>query len=438
MNRLAGLIALALPALMLSTSGAPLAVAASPTGANGVILLGDTLYANGAAPRDVDVDPVARGYADWADAAGFSPDGTKLVVGYASQGHGPSLRIYSAGKTQAKRLDLDVPGQGLAVAVSPAGDAVAVATTTSFNKSQIYIAPLNGGTPRLLLQQGGITSVAWQPGGNLIAYTRRDSAEQGGSDIWMVDAVTGASVNVTNRCAWQDNGVSDCGEGDRDIYHYDGVDWAPDGSGVATLYDLTHVSGALYTNIAHGIAKVGLNGDASVLFNYPQTATRVEGPGPVWSPDGTTIALGWPGESQLRLVRLSDGAVTRLGLAGQVQGAPRPLAWQPCPLGPTQPCPAFTFKDEKTKVKLHVTETAGKIKAKGKVSPAREGKIRVTLEVKKGAAFSEVARKTVKLKKGKKFSTTFTTPSAATCRVTAFSKLTDGYKSGTKSVTFSC
>jgi WD40 repeat protein len=126
--------------------------------------------------------PLGAGSGMWER---WSPDGRSIAFmgGPNSQGNPGDIYAVNADGADPRKL-VSMPGEEDVADWSPDGTQVAF-DHTSFDhpKEQIYTVSLNGGTPALLVHDGG--SPLWSPDGRWIAYSRPAGIDGGGS-IWLV------------------------------------------------------------------------------------------------------------------------------------------------------------------------------------------------------------------------------------------------------------
>ena len=118
--------------------------------------------------------PIGAGPGMWQS---WSPDG-RWIVYAANSGKDPGgIYAVNAGGTDMRKL-VSMPEDAIAD-WSPDG------TEIVFDHSeQIYLAPLSGGAPALLVDNGD--SPMWSPDGRWIAFTRWSAGSGGQGSIWLV------------------------------------------------------------------------------------------------------------------------------------------------------------------------------------------------------------------------------------------------------------
>ncbi|HXW76565.1 MAG TPA: S9 family peptidase [Candidatus Eremiobacteraceae bacterium] len=202
-------------------------------------------------------------------------------------------------------------------------------------EDQVWVLSFAGGDPVAVTQaQNGVDEFAWRPDGKAIAFVADDSAaanaanpaldayEVGDNDylarrvpassqLWMVSAAGGPARKLTSQ-SWQLSQLS----------------WAPNGRTIAAA-----AQRSLYTGDADQSAIVTI--DASTgAFRGLTGRQRLEY-GPLYSPDGATIAYSYtPGGTVADETRVYLSAANGMGFADVDVSAPvdrelSPVAWMP-------------------------------------------------------------------------------------------------------------
>lgn len=112
----------------------------------------------------------------------FSPNG-KMV---ASRTENAVLVGRRPGKTRVR-----IPLKATLISWAPGSKRLAILT-----EDRLYLAPIDGGKPRLRLELAGIESVAWSPEGDRLAVGTRISVTEGGPDTVSTD---GGAIYLVDR-----------------------------------------------------------------------------------------------------------------------------------------------------------------------------------------------------------------------------------------------
>lgn len=168
----------------------------------------------------------------------------------------------------------------------------------------IFAVDVNGMNMKRLTAEAGFDGdPAWSPDGTRIAY-RRIEPGLGRSTIWVMNADGSNKVRLT---------------ADMEATHTIGAPhWSPDGTRIA--FDAWSTS----TGTVAGIWT--MKPDGSDKRQHTSTTTGFD-QGATWSPDGERIAFtrSYGDDTDISIVALGTGAVTRLALPGRQWGA----AWSP-------------------------------------------------------------------------------------------------------------
>ncbi|HMI46510.1 MAG TPA: hypothetical protein VK491_10130, partial [Gemmatimonadaceae bacterium] len=184
-------------------------------------------------------------------------------------------------------------------------------------KSQLWVAPFSGGTPRRVTNIGnGVSSCSWSPTGDRfvclvrtgpsdsvntgpnrsdvrhyshISYKFNDSGwfDDKRSHLWVIDATTGSARQITSGDDWNDTDPQ----------------WSPDGTRIAFVSDR---SGKEYdeSRIRDVWTVPAIGGALTKVSTAPGRNTS-----PEWSPDGRTIAyLNSEDEDAAPIVLLAPAA----------------------------------------------------------------------------------------------------------------------------------
>jgi len=234
------------------------------------------------------------------ESAAWTQDGTKLVyVGECGGGCGSAgdpdhgIRVFDV---STGRDTLILQGDDFAdVDWSPDGTQIAFSTPRS--ESTIKLMNADGSHIRHLPRAFHTTSISWSPDGTRIAYSTTEGA-------MFVETVDGSSrVQV--------------GQG------FD-PDWSPDGTMLAYV---THGTGCQVR-----VVRADGSAPTSIVALSPHRSRRCDRglgygefqPGPIWSPDGRSIAVLFDGA--IALVDVDDGGLQTLPVREQgVYG----IAWRP-------------------------------------------------------------------------------------------------------------
>jgi Tol biopolymer transport system component len=220
-----------------------------------------------------DATELFRATATFRGCITWSPDSTQVAYVVENPEWGESENSFNQWRLQVATLDGEITSlfddfQGhFGLEWSPDGSAIAVRVLRDNTFTGIWIVPVDGGPPRLLIRVSGceIPPLTWSPDGSKIA-TRGGGEFDGYIRI--------VSIDGSNDYSIASSGPSDC----------DAVAWSPDG---ARLAYLDPTDGRI----------VLLNPDASdqvrlsaVTLPGETETPDIEG-GPIWSPDGTSLLV---------------------------------------------------------------------------------------------------------------------------------------------------
>jgi len=316
---------------------------------------------------------------------------------------------------------------------SPDGTQLAVGLisrdSSGDNRSYIYRVGLDGSPPVVLVSgspddPGGFMPEHpdWAPSDDRIVYTL-------GSDLFLVDASTGAETQLTHECNYDEDPVY-CGP-DLDITSLSYPDWSPDGTEIVVdvLYQPDEGPHEVYV----GRLAVGSEEPTKVIdiAKPDESWTSAQA---IWSPDGTMLAL-----HLADAVDRNDVDTYVLALSG---GTPERVAefglqdWQPCPNGA---CPVFRGP-EKRSTTISMDFSLGKrLRVDGQVRPNRAGAtVRVDLKIRRSGKWRPVATKHPPLSASSRYVVKFTRPSARKCQLIATYAGDASYKPSSTADAFRC
>ena len=253
-------------------------IAWSPDGRNVAFLVLRVAAAGVVSSGDVYVCDLASGsvrrvdqgaFAELRESMRWSPDNRHIAVPTLQRlGASGVIRIIDIGKIGTTPSTHDIgPGQSLAdYEWSPDGSLLAFAGGTAVGTYNVYVVPVGGGTPVLVMQQGFATKVAWSPDSRSLAVTAGTSSGQ--SQVFVVAATGGSPVALTP-----------------DLYASDTPAWSPDSQAIALFAAAAAAppnrfpDRALYTVSAAGGTPRKLTGDQQMLL-FPLIT---------WAPDGKRV-----------------------------------------------------------------------------------------------------------------------------------------------------
>jgi TolB protein len=209
-------------------------------------------------------------------APAAAPGGPRLAVLEYTPNPAESkiLTLGPAGSSQRKLVEIPRSARGDELGIpawSPDGEAVAFGGRRN-GRYDIYVVPAKGGKPRVVPGTRGGSDPVFSPDGRSMAFYRFRSEEPAGgregdrfdsASVWIVDLETGKSRQLTR---WRE-----------DLYQFPSS-FSPDG----TTLLLTRVD---YER-SGGVETVALRFDGR-----PSSLLIGEGDFPVYSPDGSKIAL---------------------------------------------------------------------------------------------------------------------------------------------------
>ena len=203
----------------------------------------------------------------------WDPDGSRLAVVRGNERGGSDIVLVSLSDGREQVLVAGT-GETRAPIFSPDGNTVAY-VSDSAGSLDIWVAPVSGGESRQLTAETNPRDEprwrpSWSPDGSWIAYVSSRSGERNNDDLWLVSAdgsqhrqlTSGIWVNTD--AAWSPDGSRIAFIGNTETEHWYGDD--------ADLWIVPVEEGAPFRLSAGG-----------------GHTWRLEGAGPVWSPDGWTI-----------------------------------------------------------------------------------------------------------------------------------------------------
>ena len=248
---------------------------ATPPGTNGRLLFereagsGSNLFsvaADGSASRRLTKLKGIEGDASW------SPDGSKIACGRASNPERPPFEIWSmnADGSGLKRLTRH-RAFSIVPAWSPDGTKIVYATNANARILQLYVMNADGSGTRRLSRNRKLdySDPQWSPDGDSIAFAilKRGRTQLGlDSSIATIDADDGGNLRRLTR------------RGGRDELN---PNWSPDGAGIT--FEVNRLFDKRQSDIW------SMNADGS--NEQRLTRTRFFEAYPVYSPDGTRIAF---------------------------------------------------------------------------------------------------------------------------------------------------
>jgi Tol biopolymer transport system component len=244
---------------------------------------------------------------DWW--VGWSPDGTRLAVSRPpSPGRwGQDLYVMSSTGRGLRRLTRR-PGIESSPVWSPAGDRIAFGWSIGRDIGEVHVVHADGTHPRRAWTgtntgpTGGEYGRAWSPDGRHLAFTAY-SLDEGGFDVWVMDAEAGTSRRITSdpglqgAAAWSPAGEitfvsQETGPHRTELWlidaegkkrrrlaetrgHWEGVAWSPGGTRLALTEflesDQSHIT--------------------ILRTDDPSRHFAVSGRSAVWSPNGRQLVF---------------------------------------------------------------------------------------------------------------------------------------------------
>jgi Tol biopolymer transport system component len=249
------------------------------------------------------------------------------------------------------------------LSLSPDGNVLAFSSREG-DKSYIYTTPVRGGSPRRLTEPG-TWQPAFSPDGNKIAYVKESSAEDSGvgSDIWVIPATGGESVQVSHllgrvmRPVWSPDGKKIAFHRNPDPEIYDGqelwivpVSERGEPTATPTKIDQPLQSGRLlgWTR-ENTIGMLLRNPMHKAIYTVPSTggkATQVTPDGaiwPSWSADGERIFYqSAKSESGISSVPAGGGTVSHV----PIDAGPKNEGWKSPKVSPNGEAIVFPARKE--------------------------------------------------------------------------------------------
>ena len=196
----------------------------------------------------------------------FSPDGQRLLYGQGPGGDEPSrfetTSVSDPGTSTRAASSESGLGPDIEPSFAPDGRRFAYLT-----RSQLFVAPGDGGPSARVRAAYNHIAVRWSPTGREMAVIRTGSAAATG--LWVIDAKTGHSVRRVAKGSLLS------------------LDWSPDGRSLvfATAYGHDDRTGDITGANVYTVRSNGRGGPK--LFVRTKKVAAVN---PVWSPDGRSIA----------------------------------------------------------------------------------------------------------------------------------------------------
>jgi dipeptidyl aminopeptidase/acylaminoacyl peptidase len=271
------LLALAVVATALA-AGAPPALAAPATRPSVASVL-DAL--GGVVPlREVALSPDGSRVA-WVEKLRAADGSDRHSVVRVSRLDGSAPRTLTAAHDRRPHRERDV-------AWSPDGRQIALLSdATEDGQMQLYVAPADGGGPRVLTRaRGQLAHPRWSPDGTRLAvlYVAGSTQEQGALVAYKPDAGVVEDAVEEQRIAVVDARGGELREvSPADLYVYD-YDWSPDGRRLAA--EAVRGSGTNNYWIAQLYVVDATSGETRSLWKPPLQIAS-----PRWSPDGASIAV---------------------------------------------------------------------------------------------------------------------------------------------------
>ncbi len=235
----------------------------------------------------------------------ISPDGSQVAVVVARVNWAEDRRddaLVLVNIANGSQRTLTSARQGISSPQwSPSGDRLAFVANDADGTAQVYVMPMSGGDAiQVTKAHDDVEQFAWRPDGKRIAYVTQDEPPDSDADphldafvvgdndyktdapslpshLWLADADGSGSTRLTSG-AWSISSV-DGGAGSS-------ISWSPDGRSIA----ITRLPNAVYGDSDPATIALVNAGNGSARDVSGQRAFDV---GPVFSPDGTQLAVQW-------------------------------------------------------------------------------------------------------------------------------------------------
>ncbi len=337
----------------------------------------------------------------------FSADGASIAYSKFISDTREALRVRTSAGQDTEILQLPTGFDVSSISWSPDSTRLAVGVRNEDFTSSILLVTIADASSTYLVQGTGnwdSESAAWQPHGNLVAFTR-------GNDLFTVDATTKAVTQRTFECTYDltPGGAADCGNDpqERTISY---PAWHPDGTKLAMdVYDYNRDTGA--TDAYVGSLTLG-SSTVNKLFDIPQSGDNSHGfSEPRYSPDGTKLTLQHNvnlNDPNQYIKNLSTGALTSMNDDFWISD------WQACPA--PDPCPSFATDKQTPTLKITVLKNAG-LSVLAALSPAHPGvPLTITLARRTTTGWRNVKTVSVAQNRQGFAVAAFTRPDASRCR----------------------
>jgi Tol biopolymer transport system component len=186
-------------------------VSLSPTGDEVLLIVWQTYeeFERGVYVISIETQEITQVYAGAVHVAGWSPDGTEIVVGTDL-----SQQVLILGPDRTPRWAVDLGEYPVEIAWSPDGSRIAVGTSsdnTQYTSTALYIVSVETGETNRLLDETETSRLSWSSDGNRLLFDTIDGLREGGdlpsATLWIYDVPSGELEQLTDGEAYAGMGT---------------------------------------------------------------------------------------------------------------------------------------------------------------------------------------------------------------------------------------